>query len=57
MVQEPIIEGHEFSAWVVGLGENVEGLAIGQLVAADPAISCGVCEFCQEGNPNVCPDV
>jgi L-iditol 2-dehydrogenase len=54
---EPIIEGHEFSAWVAALGEGVEGLAVGQLVAVDPAIPCGRCESCQEGNPNLCPGV
>ncbi|MFN2283807.1 MAG: zinc-binding dehydrogenase, partial [Anaerolineae bacterium] len=26
-------------------------------VAVEPAISCGVCEFCQHGHPNICPNV
>jgi L-iditol 2-dehydrogenase len=57
VVVEPIIMGHEFSAWVAGLGPETEGLEVGQLVAVDPAISCGKCEPCQEGHPNLCPKV
>lgn len=57
VVTGPIIMGHEFSAWVAGLGEGVEGLEVGQLVASDPAIPCGMCELCQAGNPNLCPNV
>jgi L-iditol 2-dehydrogenase len=57
VVTAPIIMGHEFSAWVTGLGAGVEGLEIGQLVAVEPAIHCGECESCQHGHPNLCPDV
>lgn len=57
VVEAPIILGHEFSAWVTELGEGVEGLTIGQLVAVEPAIPCGRCEPCRYGHPNLCPDV
>ena len=57
VVTAPITMGHEFSAWVAGLGEGVEGLEIGQLVAVEPAIHCGECECCQHGHPNLCPNV
>ena len=57
VVTEPIMLGHEFSARVAGLGAGVEGLATGQLVAVDPAISCGACEPCLQGHPNLCPNV
>jgi len=65
VVTAPIIMGHEFSAWVAELGagacpehsRRVEGLDIGQLVAVEPAISCGECEPCQHGHPNLCPNV
>lgn len=57
VVTDPIIMGHEFSAWVVQLGEGVEGLQKGQLVAVDPAIPCGTCELCRLGHPNLCPEV
>jgi L-iditol 2-dehydrogenase len=44
----PLILGHEF-AGVVQTGE-----LRGQRVAVDPAVHCGECEFCLEGNPNFC---
>lgn len=46
-LDSPLVLGHEFSA-VTGRGERV---------AVDPAISCGLCEFCQQGYPNLCPQV
>jgi L-iditol 2-dehydrogenase len=57
VVTAPITLGHEFSAWVAELGAGVEDLEIGQLVAVEPAISCGECEPCRHGHPNLCPDV
>lgn len=57
VVTTPLIIGHEFSAWVADLGAGVEGLEIGQLVAVEPAISCGECEPCRQGHPNLCPSV
>jgi len=59
-VKAPITMGHEFSAWIAGFGPGVAGapgLRLGQLVAVEPAISCGVCEFCRRGHPNICPHV
>ena len=44
----PLVLGHEFA----GIVEH--GRLAGQLVAVDPAIACGKCEFCLEGNPNFC---
>jgi L-iditol 2-dehydrogenase len=57
VVREPLVLGHEFSAWVAGLGAGVTSLEVGQLVAPDPAVPCHHCECCEEGNPNLCPDV
>jgi L-iditol 2-dehydrogenase len=56
-VTEPITMGHEFSAWVEALGDKVNTLKVGQLVAVEPAIPCGKCEYCEQGNPNLCPNV
>ncbi len=50
---EPFILGHEFAAEVVEGGE----LAPGTLVAVDPNRSCGLCEWCRAGHPNLCPNV
>ncbi len=57
VVTGPIIMGHEFSARISELGPGVEGLAVGQLVTVDPGISCGRCEPCLHGHPNLCPNV
>jgi L-iditol 2-dehydrogenase len=57
VVEAPLVLGHEFSAWVVEPGDRVKGLEPGQLVAVDPAVPCGHCECCLEGNPNLCPNV
>jgi L-iditol 2-dehydrogenase len=57
VVTGPIIMGHEFSARIAALGAGVEGLGVGQLVAVEPGISCGQCEPCQQGHPNLCPHV
>ncbi len=47
-LKTPIVLGHEFA------GEIAEGARRGERVAVDPAIPCGRCEFCREGNPNFC---
>ena len=57
IVTKPIVMGHEFSAWVAELGPGVEDLAVGQLVSIEPGISCGRCEPCLHGHPNLCPNV
>jgi L-iditol 2-dehydrogenase len=44
----PLILGHEFA------GVAQTGRFSGQRVAVDPAINCGECEYCIEGNPNFC---
>ena len=53
-VTEPYVIGHEFSARVAALGPGVKGLAVGTRVAVEPAISCGECELCLAGHPNLC---
>lgn len=49
--------GHEGAGEIVTLGAGVEGPPVGTRVALDPAIPCGHCEICLEGNPNCCPAV
>lgn len=53
-LREPMILGHEVSAFVQALGPGVSGLEIGQLVAVSPSRPCRVCRFCQEGLHNQC---
>lgn len=53
----PFTLGHEFAGEIVALGPEAEGPPIGSRVAVDPAIPCGSCEACRDGNANCCPDV
>ncbi len=46
--------GHEVAGVVDALGPDTAGPAPGTAVAVDPAIHCGRCRFCAEGNPNFC---
>jgi D-arabinitol dehydrogenase (NADP+) len=50
----PLIPGHEVIGEVDMLGEQAEGLAIGQLVALDNMLTCGLCDKCRQGRPNYC---
>ncbi len=56
-IVEPLVPGHEFAALVEAVGPGVKGVKAGDRVAVDPARSCGICEHCRHGHPNLCPDV
>ncbi|WP_138465730.1 L-idonate 5-dehydrogenase [Poseidonocella sp. HB161398] len=53
-VREPIILGHEAAGRIASVGEGVEGLEPGQLVAINPSHPCGTCRFCKAGQPIHC---
>ena len=53
-LREPMILGHEVSAYVETLGPGVTGFTPGQLVAVSPSRPCSGCKFCLEGLPNQC---
>lgn len=46
-LDHPLVLGHEMA----GITSD------GQRVAVDPAISCGHCEFCEHGHPNLCSNL
>lgn len=54
-VSLPVVPGHEYAGEVVAVGANVRNLRVGQLVAAEGMLNCGVCEACRVGRPNQCP--
>lgn len=53
----PLVPGHEFSGIVAELGENVGGFKVGDKVAVDPNITCGLCRYCRSGRRNLCMDL
>jgi (R,R)-butanediol dehydrogenase / meso-butanediol dehydrogenase / diacetyl reductase len=52
-----VVLGHEFAGQVVGLGEGVDDLLIGAVVAVAPIEYCGTCWSCRHGHPNTCRSV
>ncbi len=57
VVKYPFIIGHECSGIIEDIAEDIISINVGQRVAVEPAVSCGICEFCIEGRPNICPKV
>lgn len=53
-LKEPMILGHEVSGYIRALGDGVEGLEVGDLVAISPSRPCGSCKYCAEGKRNHC---
>jgi len=57
IVQPPFILGHESAGTVVGVGQDVKHLKVGDKVTLEPGKTCGHCHFCREGKYNLCSDV
>lgn len=54
LLRSPLILGHEFAGVIEAVGPGVDNVTPGLRVAVDPAWTCGVCEQCRQGNPNLC---
>jgi threonine dehydrogenase-like Zn-dependent dehydrogenase len=54
-VRLPVVPGHEYAGEVVAVGSHVRHLRVGDLVAAEGMLNCGVCEACRTFHPNQCP--
>ncbi len=54
LAKPPVTLGHEIIGTIHRVGKNVTDLRIGQTVCVDPVVTCGRCEFCQAGHPNLC---
>jgi len=55
IVKKPLILGHEIVGRVVERGQSVKSVQVGDRVGV-PWVqwTCGQCEFCREGNENLC---
>lgn len=55
IVKKPLILGHEIAGRVVEKGSEVGDLQVGDRVGVPWVYwTCGECEFCREGNENLC---
>ena len=52
----PLTIGHEFSAKVVDIGNNVEEFKADDIVVAAPLIPCYTCKWCRKGLYSLCED-
>lgn len=53
-LKEPMVLGHEVSGNIDALGQDVDSLRLGQLVAVSPSRPCNACSYCQKGQQNHC---
>ena len=53
-IPAPMAIGHEFVGRVVEIGSEVERIDIGQRVAGEGHITCGVCRNCRAGRRHFC---
>ena len=56
-VHPPIVFGHEFVGEVVGIGSQVKGRRLGDLVAVETHVACGHCRLCRRNLGHVCENV
>ena len=50
----PVVQGHEYSGYVVAVGRGVKTVGVGDKVTARPQLVCGTCNPCRRGQYNVC---
>src|SRR5947209_16871768 len=53
-IHPPRILGHEMFGEIVAAGRNVRGVRVGDRVACESHVTCGVCYQCRTGNGHVC---
>jgi threonine 3-dehydrogenase len=56
-IHPPLIFGHEFVGEVVGMGSQVRGHRIGDLVAIETHVACGHCRLCRRNLGHVCENM
>jgi len=56
LYKPPKVLGHEVGGIVRGVGEAVRHVRPGDAVTLDTTVPCGICFYCREGCPFLCPD-
>lgn len=56
-IHPPMVFGHEFAGEVVAVGSSVTPVLMGEYVAAESHVTCGVCYECRHGLSHVCKRV
>jgi threonine 3-dehydrogenase len=54
-IKPPLTLGHEFAGTVVGTGDAVENVRVGDFVSAESHVTCGMCFQCRTGQAHMCP--
>jgi threonine dehydrogenase-like Zn-dependent dehydrogenase len=52
----PLVMGHEVVGTIDAVGDGVATDLFGRRVVVMPVVSCGTCELCVDGRPNLCPN-
>lgn len=55
MIQLPHVPGHEFAGTISEVGTQVKRFQAGERVTAPFVCGCGHCEYCDQGDQQVCP--
>lgn len=50
----PFILGHELTAKVVAVYDDVSQISVGARVTVNPARACRICDYCKSGKSNLC---
>jgi L-idonate 5-dehydrogenase len=50
----PFVLGHELTAEVVSVADDVDTVKVGERVTVNPARACGFCDYCKAGGGNLC---
>jgi L-iditol 2-dehydrogenase len=50
----PVVQGHEVSGTVEGVGAEVSGFGLGDRVTIMPQVVCGTCQPCRTGRGHIC---
>jgi L-iditol 2-dehydrogenase len=53
----PVVQGHEVSGEIAGLGNRVTQFSIGDKVTIQPQVTCGKCYPCTHGKYHICDEL